>query len=452
MDLPPLTGPADLDDAAASLGYGLAILPAGPQAARKLIEAGIPVLLPVYQTFYLIYRFDDSLGVVHAYCFGQLSQVVKSMGVEEVQEVLMLKAEGHGRSKAELARIGREADCTWPLDQWRTGRLNDAAPWMAAIYPPGKRAAVAAALGQDVKTLSTASRSLLAAMIALAYYDNADPVNCIRWAQIAGRSSDDPLVWQAAYLGAALWQQRDRRLGTSFQLEKHLAVLGDVDRFMQTDAVQRFVATARQRFAADMAAGRLNWPIRRRLLWLLDREDAGQRRQMIALLRANLATNPAEGAPWRPFGGVLALDERPADRAAALAGAWSADPQDASIGLAWARACVRLNDLAQADRILQRIDPAKVGHKPDYPFCLGAVAEWKHQPRAALRYYARATDMCRYRPAYFLRYGRLLMAQGDTAAAKKALAWAARIDAGDKIRQAAQQILADQRSGQGTPR
>jgi hypothetical protein len=49
--------------------------------------------------------------------------------------------------------------------------------------------------------------------------------------------------------------------------------------------------------------------------------------------------------------------------------------------------------------------------------------------------------MCRYRPEYFLRYGRLLLAQGETAAAIKALTWAERIDGVGTVRQAAQKAL-----------
>ena len=107
----------------------------------------------------------------------------------------------------------------------------------------------------------------------------------------------------------------------------------------------------------------------------------------------------------------------------------------------WAGALVRLDEPAQAERVLNDIDSAKVHHEADYPFCLGVVAEWKHQPRKALRYYAQAIDLCRYRPEYFLHYGRLLKAQGDSDAAQKALIWAARIDAGDVIRKQVQYVL-----------
>ena len=449
IELPNLTSLADLDDAASALGYHTTILPADPQAARALIEAGFPVLLPIYQTFYLIYGFDDTLGLVQAACFGQLSDQLKATAVQETQEVLMLAAEGQGRGKAQLARIGREATCTWPLEQWRNGRLKDAAPWMAVIYPEGKQNTAAAALGQSVDALAQAHRGLLTALIALSYFDNADPLNCIRWSQIAARSSRDPLVWHAAYLGDLLWRQRAKRIGAALQLEKKIPVLAEVDRFMESESVKRFLQEARQRYTQDLAADRLTWPVRWRLLWLLDREDDPQRRQMITLLRANLTTNPADAAQWRQLADLYALDDQPPARAAALAAAWSADPLNAATALAWARACVLLDDPAQADRVLERIDPAKVRHEADYAFCLGAVAEWRQQPRTALRYYAQATDMCRYRPAYFLRYGRLLMAQGDTAAAKKALAWAARIDGGERIREEAQHILAAQHPAPG---
>ncbi len=441
IKLPKLTHLADLDDAAAALGCELTLLPADVETTKALLKAGLPVLLPVYQTFYLIYGFDESRGVIQSLCFGQLSAKTRSLAVKEAQEVLMLEAEGKGRSKDQLARIRREAQCMWHQDQWRTGRLKDAAPWMAVLLPSNDRGKIAAALGRDAKQLAADHRGYLAAMIALNYFDNADPVDCIRWARIASRCIDDSLVYQAAHLGAELWRHRAERIGTAFQLEKQFDTLDEVNRYLQTASVQQFLETAAERFASDQSAGRLNWPIRRRLLWLLDRNDTQQRAQMVKLVQADVATNPADAGQWRLLADLYTQDENGAAHSQALAQASSADPYDADTALAWASACVQLNDPAQADEILTRVDPAKVRHKAEYLFCRAAVAEWKQQPRTALRYYAQAIDMCRYRPEYFLRYGRLLLAQGDTKAAKRALTWAERIDGMGTVRQEAQKAL-----------
>jgi hypothetical protein len=428
--LPKLTGLADLDDAAAGLGYGLTILPGDPQMARKLIDAGIPVLLPVYHTYYLIYGFDDCRGVVKSLCFGQLSEKCKSLAVKEAKEILMLESPEQGPDNGRLARIALEADCIWHLDQWQTGRLGDAAPWMAVIHPRDGRRKVAAALGESETELFHAHRGRLAAMIALSYFDKADPVNCIRWAQIASRYIEDPLVWHAAHLGDKLWRDRDRRIGAALPLKERFAVLNGPDRFMASADVRIFLNEARERFAADLSGGRLSWAVRQRLLGLLDRHDDRQRQEMIALIEADLATNPADASRWRLLAALHALDDHPAARAQALAEAWSAAPQDYSTALSWARTCIQLDDPAKAEHILNQIEPAAVSQEADYAFCLAAVAEWRQQPRKALKYYAQAIDQCRYRAEYFLRYGRLLMAQGDTVAAKKALEWAARIVSG----------------------
>ena len=441
IKLPKLTGLAEMDDAATALGYDLTILPADAETSRKLLEAGLPVVLPVYQTFYLIYGFDDSRGIVQALCFGQLSQKTKSLAVKEARDILMMAPGGNGETEAQLKRIRLEADCMWHLDQWRTGRLNDAAPWMAAIHPKKMRPEIATALGCPEHDLYRSHRGYLAAMIALNYFDNADPINCIRWAQIARRHIDAPFVYQTAYLGAELWRHRTERIGTAFQLEEKFAALGAVNRYLQTASVQEFLQTAKERFNADLDAGRVNWPIRRRLLWLLERSDPQQRAQMISLLRENVSTNPADANQWHLLADLYAIEKNSAARAQALSQAWSADPYDATTALAWAGALVRLDEPAQAERVLNDIDSAKVHHEADYPFCLGVVAEWKHQPRKALRYYAQAIDLCRYRPEYFLHYGRLLKAQGDSDAAQKALIWAARIDAGDVIRKQVQYVL-----------
>ncbi len=450
IQLPELTGLAELDDATAALGYELTLLPADAAAAKALLEAGFPVILPVYRTFYLLYGFDESRGVIRALCFGQLSGKTKSQAVGEAQEVLMLEAEGHGRTKDRMTRIRQEADTMWHLEQWRRGRLNDAAPWMAIVHPDQAHPGIAAALGRDEEDLHRTHRGLLAAMIALTYFDNADPMNCIRWARIAGRHVDAPIVQHAAHLGAELWRHRTERIGTAFRLEEKFAALDEVNRYLQTADVRKFVQAADARFKADQDAGRLGWPIRRRLLWLLDRNDPRQRAQMEPLLRENLATNPADAAQWRRLADLYAMDENPADRAWALSQASSADPRDADIALAWARACIRLNDPEQAEGILANIDTARVRRKADYPFCLGVVAEWRRQPRKALRYYARAIDMCRYRPEYFLRYGRLLMTLGEEAAAEKALTWAARIDGGHQVRQEVNRVLPEKTPSPGT--
>lgn len=430
--LPDLTDLADLDDAAAGLGYSLTILPGDPGTARSLIEAGIPVVLPVYKTFYLIYGFDDSRGLVKSLCFGQLSEKCKSLAVKEAQEILLPEALGQGRTNDRLTRIRLEADCAWHLDQWQTGRLADAAPYMAVVHPLDSRRLVAAALGYDETDLFRAHRGRLALMIALSFFDKADPINCIRWARIASRYIEDPLVRHAAFLGDTIWQNRDQRIGTALSLQTRFDILDGVDRFMESPEVRIFLKEARERFAADISAGRIGWPVRWRLLELLDRHDVFQRQQMISLIEADLATNPANCPQWRRLADLYGLDNRPDARAQALAKAWSAAPQDYATALTWARACVLLDDPAQAEQILNRIAPAAVSQEADYAFCLAAIAEWKNQPRKALQYYALAIDKCRYRPVYFLRYGRLLLAQGDAAAAKKALDWAARIVSGNQ--------------------
>jgi tetratricopeptide (TPR) repeat protein len=310
---------------------------------------------------------------------------------------------------------------------------------MAAIHPTDGHQSVAAALGRRVEDLSRAHRGRLAALIALSYFDHADPKNCLQWSQIASHSIDEPLVGQVAYLGVLLWRQRAERIGTAFELEKRFTILDDVNRFLETEPMRPFIRSVQEQFEDELAAygPGLTWPIRWRLLWLLDRHDGRQRQQMIELLQANVATNPADAGQWRLLADLHALNGNPVARAHTLAEAWSAAPGDADIALAWASTCARLDDPQRVEQILQGIDPSKVRHSSEYFFCLAAVAEWKKQFRAALDYYGRATKMCRYRPEYYLRYGRLLMAQGETKAAEKALAWAARIDSSGQLQKQA---------------
>jgi tetratricopeptide (TPR) repeat protein len=125
----------------------------------------------------------------------------------------------------------------------------------------------------------------------------------------------------------------------------------------------------------------------------------------------------------------------------ALAGAISCNPMHTDSKLKLAFGNVLLGRFSAAAAVLKGIDSNKIRFDADYPFCLGAIAEWRGNANEALENYKTAIEMRRYKPVYHLSYGRLLLKQGRHAEARKVLAWAALIDAGDSVRNEAQKLL-----------
>ena len=117
-------------------------------------------------------------------------------------------------------------------------------------------------------------------------------------------------------------------------------------------------------------------------------------------------------------------------------------PLDFEAKLRLAYGYVVLEQYADAKSVLETIDVSEIKFDADYPFCLGAIAEWEGDIKDALKKYEIAVEMRRYKPIYFLKYGKLLLQEGQQENAKKALEWAARIDAGEEIKQEAEKLLA----------
>lgn len=441
IDLPNLSDLADLDDAARSLDYEVLLMPSSPDTARRLIENDIPVLLPVFRTFYLLYGFDDAARVVKAYCFGQLSAKLKHRATDEATEILMLEAEANGDSEKRNQRIAQEAQCQWPYDQWKEKAFTDAAPLMAVIYPKERQPLVDRVLGNTTQYNTQRSQGYLAALIGLSFAHRGDPMNCLQWARRGAQRVSASMPLHVAHVGQSLWATRTRKIGASIGIEKKFSVLDAPVAFFDDASTVAFAEQARERFTLDLQAGNVPWNIRHMLVSLLDQTDPKQRAQIIELVQYGLARHPSDRKQWLRLVSLYELEGDLDAVSTALEGACSAGKWDVKTQLSLAAVYTRMGRMDRVRDLLKHMDPQKVSYEADYPYCLGAVAEADGRAKAALGHYANAIDMCRYRPDYHLRYAKLLMDQGDSGGAEKALAWAARIDSGEIIRKEAMELL-----------
>jgi tetratricopeptide (TPR) repeat protein len=423
------------------MGYEVLIMPSHPDTAKRLIENDIPVLLPVFRTFYLLYGFDDSSSVIKAYCFGQLSSKIKHRATNEATEILLFEADGKGESEKTIRRIAHEARCQWPLSQWKEKAFSDAAPFMAVVYTVDRQPGIDRILGNTPGFNKQRHQGFLAALIGLSFANRGDPAACFQWAQKGAQMVGSSFPLHVAHIGQSLWETRTRKIGVNIGLMEQFNVLSEPVAFFNASSTVAFTQQARERFSQDLKAGQVPWNIRSTLVSLLDHTDPKQRAQLIELVQYGLSRHPANKRQWHRLADLYALEGDMEAMTKALDGACSAGKWDAKAKLSLASAYVKAGRIDRVAELLKSIDPQKVSYEADYPYCLGAAAEAKGRVKAALRYYETAIDLCRHRPDYHLRYGKLLIDQGYSPAAENALVWAARIDSDNRIREEAIDLL-----------
>lgn len=150
---------------------------------------------------------------------------------------------------------------------------------------------------------------------------------------------------------------------------------------------------------------------------------------MLKLIKARAAYDPSSTPNWILLANTCEWSGDTSGTINALEGAVSADPLNSRVKLRLAMAYVGRKHYEKAEHTLSQIDSAQVRYDADYQFCLATLAEWMGHPDQALKYYATAIEMRRYKPIYHLRYGKLLMAQGFDEKARQYLEWVARTDA-----------------------
>jgi hypothetical protein len=440
--LSPLTSLAELDDAARNLGYETLILPADHARLKALLSAGFPVIHQDGSSFNLIFGFDPGRDAFRAYGFGGLSRRLRLESRREARQILALQKEGAGESRERLARIANEAYREDGASSWEADRLAYRGPLMAVVCPETRSAAAAGALNVALDDLRRRSRASLSALIGLAWLNHADPIQAVEWAKIGARSGTDPLALHVGHLAGMLWESRHARVRSRIPLETRFPELSRLSAFFDAPENRDFLEAARRRFEADRDAGRLAWFVADAYLSMLDGSDAGDREVMIQVMRAGVAADPSRFDHWKALADTYEWSGDVAGMTEALEGAVSARPEDSRAGLRLAYGDVLLGRLGGARDALGKIDRKEARQDADYPFCVAAVAEWEGDTATALREYERAARMRTYRPVYHLRHGSLLKREGRTREARRALRWAARIDAVGDVRQEAERLLA----------
>jgi hypothetical protein len=440
--LSPLTSLAELDDAARNLGYESLILPADPARLKALLSAGFPVIHQDGSSFNLVFGFDPGRSVFRAYGFGGLSSRLRLESRREARQILALQKEGAGESRRRLGRIANEAYREDGARSWEPDRLAYRGPLMAVVCPEARSAAVADALNVALDDLRRRSRARLAALIGLAWLNHADPIQAVEWAKIGARSGTDPLALHVGHLAGMLWESRHARVRSRIPLETRFPELARLSALFDAPETRKFLETARRRFEADREAGRLAWFVADAYVSMLDRSEAQDREVLIQVMRARTSADPSGFDHWKALADTYEWSGDVAGMTEALEGAVSARPEDSRARLRLAYGDVRLGRLGEARDVLAKVDREEARGDADYPFCVGAVAEWEGDTATALREYEQAARMRTYRPVYHLRYGSLLKREGRTREAGRALRWAARIDAVGDVRPEAERLLA----------
>jgi tetratricopeptide (TPR) repeat protein len=441
IELTPLVNLADLDDAARSLGYEVMILPAALPEVKTLISAGIPVIHPCYHTFYLIFGFDESRSAVSAYSFGKLSYTLRKEARNEAREILSMAEEGRGKSKNRLVRIANQAYREYSVDFWHGPGLRYISPLMAIVFPPEKKKMIADILKKTPTVLAEESDGYLATLIGLSYLNHADPLQAIEWARVGARKIPDDMPLYVAHLAKMFWEHRHSKIKSNIPLQDQFPELAKIFSYFSRSENINFLESAQHRFETDLSANSIPWIFSQAYIPMLDRSDPDDLNQTIRLIRGRLTLNPASYSNWKFLSRTYEWAKDIAGQVEALDGASSCKPLDSKSKLKLAYGYVLLERFSDAKAVLQQIDSSKVKFDADYPFCLGAIAEWEGNANDALKNYKAAIEMRRYKPVYHLKYGKLLIKKGKNQEARKVLSWAALIDAGESVKHEAKKLL-----------
>jgi tetratricopeptide (TPR) repeat protein len=314
---------------------------------------------------------------------------------------------------------------------------------MAIVFPAEKSDLVATALHTAPDTLKQESDGYLATLIGLSYLNHVDPIHTVEWAKIGAECIDDPLPLYVAHLVNELWESRDKSIRSRLRLQDQFPELAQIFVYFNEEKNGIFLERAGFRFKADIDTAVFPWFILDIYIPMLDRNNPNDRDLIIKLMKKKISINPASFNYWSFLAETYEWGGDISGMVAALKGTISADPVDFEAKLRLAYGHVVLGQYADAKSVLETIDVSKIKYDADYPFCLGAIAEWEGDVEDALRKYEMAVEMRRYKPVYFLKYGKLLLQKGQKGNAKKALEWAARIDAGEEIKQEAERLLAE---------
>ena len=446
IELPPLTEIAEFDDAVRSLNYRMAILPMDLAGLKSLIAAGVPVVIADRSAFRVVYGFDDSRCAMLFYGFDALSYQTIQEGRREAKEILAVKDERGSENKERLDRIRLEAEGEYGVSAPEDPALKHRAPFMLAIYPESDAGRLSKALGRPIDAMLAESDAYLAALIGLTFLRHADPVAALEWAKTGSRQVSSPFPMHVAHLSRLYWQSREKRVRTRLPLEDQFPELKAVEATFDAPETRAFLDDARRGFEADFEEGKLPGILLEAFERTLLPNDPDDRILLARLGEMRVAIDSSDVEGWRMLTKTYEQTGNAQGRIRALEGLAGAEPLNFNAKLDLAFALAIQGEIPGTESTIKTIDTKRVRFNPDYPFCRGAVSEWKGERSEALRYYKEAIDMRRYKPAYHLRYGRLLLAEGRHEEAEKALRWAARIDAAGDAKEEASKLLAGEKN------
>jgi tetratricopeptide (TPR) repeat protein len=433
----------ELDDAAQNLGYNVLILPANLADVKALISGRIPVIHRRYSSFHLLFGFDESQAVVREYSFDKLSRRLQNEARKEAKEILAIEEEGRGESKKRLARIANEIYNEHSVVFWENTVMRYTGPLIAIVFPAEKTDLVVTTLNIPLDTLKRKSEGYLSTFIGLSYLNHVDPVQAVEWAKIGMAYSNDPLPLYVAHLAKLLWESRDTKIKSTLRLQDQFPELAQIFAYFNEEKNRAFLESAALRFKTDIDTTTFPWFILDTYISMLDRNNPNDFDLIIKLMKKKISINPANQSYWSFLADTYEWTGDIPGMIAALKGEISSNPMDFEAKLRLAYGHVVSEQYADAKSVLETIDVGESKYDADYLFCLGAIAEWEGNVEDALQKYEIAIEMRRYKPMYFLKYGKLLLQEGQKETAKKTLEWAARIDASEQIKQEAEKLLSN---------
>ena len=417
----------DIDDAARSLGYRMAIVPACSSYVKSLIRHGLPVLYPAISSMDIAWGFDGGRSALQVYRFSRLSTRLKNQA-RKVADVIMSHAEeGKGRNAGRLRHIALE--CRYDRDlsmlESDVGKYMD--PLCAVIYPADRCSTVLTALAMDSVTITRISNGYRATVMSLECFDHMLLREAVEWAERGAALINDPLPCYAGALGFGAWDYRWYIPLSALPLAQSFKPLSSLDSFFVASSQRAFRDSCVRIFGDARAAGSAPQMVLWRYFSTLQTSSSHDRRAGIECARKELALNPTYMQRWKWLVSASEWEKNDSLIFSAFHGYLSTMPYDYSMKVRLAFEYVKRNRPGEADSVFKEVVADSASYNADYYFCRGAIAEWKMKTDDALSWYRKCTMMRRYKPEYYDRYAALLKTMGKGKEAQRAREWADRL-------------------------
>ncbi len=413
----------DIDDAARSMGYEIALVKAEKEVIIGLLNHGIPVMYPIDPSVCLAWGYNEGCSALQINDYSKVLIRTRNEARREADVIMEKKREGHGRNEERLRRIALESRCDIDLSSLEKPAGKYSAPLMAVIYPPHLKDTVAAAVQLRGDELDNVTNGYRATLISLSYLDMADTKNALRWAVKASYKVRDILPYHAGYLCALAWEKKTDSILSTIPLSQKFPVLGSIDSSFSTRSALAFLDSCKYCFKTARDSGTLTKMILSRYFKLLTISSSEDRQTGLSTAKKEVKLS----MNFQRYNWIIQAvewDRVPENRIPAYYSFCDAMPFNYSMKLRLTTDLVRVNRYQEADSVFQTIVTDSVRYDADFYFCRGVLEEWKGRSGKALANYRTCIGMRRYRPEYFERYGKLLARCGKRDEAEKMSGWA----------------------------